>query len=94
MLTSKMKSSKEKKIKGIQFKGPSTKVDKTNLPKEFKWMGFKSHMLATMAKWREVDFLTDAAFQCVRFLYLIYKILQKFPITFGTFLERLKIFKS
>lgn len=65
MLSSKMKSSKEKKFKGVQFKGPSTKGDKTNLPKEFKWMGFKSHMLATMAKWREVDFLTDAAFQCV-----------------------------
>ena len=67
MLSSKMKSSKEKKFKGVQFKGPSTKGEKTNLPKEFKWMGFKSHMLATMAKWREVDFLTDAAFQCVRF---------------------------
>ena len=33
-------------------------------PKEFKWMGFKSHMLATMAKWREDDYLTDATFQC------------------------------
>ena len=36
----------------------------TTKPKEFKWMGFKSHMLATMAKWREDDYLTDATFQC------------------------------
>ena len=34
--------------------------------KDFKWMGFKSHMLATMAKWREIDYLTDTVFQCVR----------------------------
>jgi len=32
--------------------------------KEFKWMGFKSHMMATMAKWRELDYLTDTTFQC------------------------------
>ena len=36
--------------------------------KEFKWMGFKSHMMATMAKWRENDYLTDTIFQCVRLL--------------------------
>ena len=34
--------------------------------KDFKWMGFKSHMLATMAKWREANHFTDAVFQCVR----------------------------
>jgi len=28
-------------------------------------MGYKSHLMATMAKWREVDYLTDAVFQCV-----------------------------
>ena len=27
-------------------------------------MGFKSHMMATMAKWRERDYLTDTTFQC------------------------------
>jgi len=36
----------------------------TTKPKEFKWMGFKSHMMATMAKWRESDYLTDTTFQC------------------------------
>ena len=36
------------------------------LSKEFKWMGFKSHMMATMAQWRELDHLTDAVFHCVR----------------------------
>ena len=36
--------------------------------KGFKWMGFKSHMLATMAKWREADYFTDTVFQCVRIL--------------------------
>ena len=36
----------------------------TTKPKEFKWMGFKSHMMATMAKWRERDYLTDTTFQC------------------------------
>jgi len=36
----------------------------TAKPKEFKWMGFKSHMMATMAKWRESDYLTDTTFQC------------------------------
>jgi len=27
-------------------------------------MGFKSHMMATMAKWREHDYLTDTTFHC------------------------------
>jgi len=36
----------------------------TTKPKEFKWMGFKSHMMATMAKWREHDYLTDTTFHC------------------------------
>ena len=42
----------------------------TTKPKEFKWMGFKSHMMATMAKWREHDYLTDTTFHCVSFFLL------------------------
>lgn len=47
---------------------PTVKVSvaqpSTTKPKEFKWMGFKSHMMATMAKWREIDYLTDTTFHC------------------------------
>ena len=45
--------------------GKDSKETVQGLPKEFKWMGFKSHMMATMAKWREQDHLTDAVFKCV-----------------------------
>ena len=38
-------------------------------------MGFKSHMMATMAKWREHDYLTDTTFHCVRF-FLFYEIIK------------------
>ena len=37
-------------------------------------MGFKSHMMATMAKWREHDYLTDTIFHCVRFFFPFYEI--------------------
>ena len=37
-------------------------------------MGFKSHMMATMAKWREHDYLTDTTFHCVRFFFFFTKL--------------------
>jgi len=57
-----MKASKDKKSKDSTN---DTSIPKKTLPKEFKWGGFKSHMMATMAKWREVNYLTDATFQCL-----------------------------
>jgi len=57
-----MKASKDKKSKDSSN---DTSIPKKTLPKEFKWGGFKSHMMATMAKWREVNYLTDATFQCL-----------------------------
>ena len=39
------------------------KTNKENF-KEFKWMGFKSHMMATLAQWRDENYGTDATFQC------------------------------
>jgi hypothetical protein len=54
--------------------GGSSKASPKNLkefetaPKEFKWMGFKSHMMATMAKWREINYLTDTVFHCVSYI--------------------------
>ena len=76
-----MKASKDKKSKDSTN---DTSIPKKTLPKEFKWGGFKSHMMATMAKWREVNYLTDATFQCVslshlmNFMYENHKDCQKF----------------
>ena len=76
-----MKASKDKKSKDSTN---DTSIPKKTLPKEFKWGGFKSHMMATMAKWREVNYLTDATFQCVslshfmNFMYGNHKDCQKF----------------
>ena len=56
-----MKSGKEKKE---TFEPKKMAAENT---KEFKWMGFKSHMMATMAQWREIDYLTDTIFKCVSF---------------------------
>ena len=63
-----MKASKDKKSKDSSN---DTSIPKKTLPKEFKWGGFKSHMMATMAKWREVNYLTDATFLCVSYIYIL-----------------------
>ena len=54
--------------------------------KDFKWMGFKSHMMATMAKWREAGHLTDTVFQCVRFSRLKLTFCNFLFSVFSTFL--------
>ena len=51
--------------------------------KDFKWMGFKSHMMATMAKWREAGHLTDTVFQCVR--------ISRLKLTFCNFLYTFQV---
>ncbi len=33
--------------------------------KDFKWMGFKSHVMATLAQWRDEDYHTDTVFHCI-----------------------------
>ena len=91
-----MKASKDKKSKDSTN---DTSIPKKTLPKEFKWGGFKSHMMATMAKWREVNYLTDATFQCVSFHILcmeITRIVRNFGIIIyqNNFVSVLKIFST
>lgn len=57
---------KSKEAKEVSTPGAPTKSSAESLkPKEFRWMGFKSHMMATLAQWREDDYQTDATFQCL-----------------------------
>ena len=61
-----MKSGKEKKDSNLTKIAPSPAAPNVQgMKKEFKWMGFKSHMMATMSQWREMDYLTDTIFKCV-----------------------------